>query len=299
MQVIVRVPATSANLGPGFDCLGLALDLWNETSFSLTGQGLSINVEGEGEGKLSLDHSNLIVQAAQHYYSFVGQELPTDITIHCQNHIPLSSGLGSSAAAVLTGLLGANALAGNLLSQEEVLNLAIELEGHPDNVAPALHGGLSLSAPDGKANISKQINVHPFQIAIVLPEVKLSTQDARNALPPSVGMSDAVFNLSHTTLTVEALRNGDLELLSQAMQDRLHQPYRLPLIPGAAEAIQAAQNTGAAAALSGAGPSVIAFAEGNVDAVAERMQSAFTDKGIASRKFTLGIAAKGATIKQT
>ena len=298
MQVVVKVPATSGNLGPGFDCLGLAFELWNKTSFSLTGDGLSIIIQGEGHDELSTGKSNLIAQAAMHLYQMIEKEFPKNLSIQCDNHIPISSGLGSSATAVLAGLLGANALAGNPLSKEDILQLAIDMEGFPDNVSPALYGGLTLSASNNETSIIRQLNVHPFNIVIILPDVNLATQDARDALPKSVTLSDAVFNLSHTALTAEALRSGDLQLLQQAMQDRLHQPYRLPLIPGAAKAIQAAQDVGAAAALSGAGPSVIAFLNGNVDELAVTMQAAFEDKDVSSRVFKLGIAASGAEATQ-
>lgn len=294
MQAHFRVPATSANLGPGFDCLGLALDLWNETSFSLTGQGLSIEVHGEGQDTLPAEKNNLIIQAAARVYETIAVDFPSDFAIRCSNRIPLSSGLGSSAAAVLTGLMGANTLAGNPLSEMEIFHLAMELEGHPDNISAALYGGLTLSMMDNGSSTIKQLDCHPFDLIVILPEVSLSTQDARDALPKQVDLGDAVFNASHTALTIDALRSGNLPLLRQAMQDRVHQPYRLPLISGAAEALTAAQNCGAAAALSGAGPSVIAFSKGNRDELAEQMQTAFADKGIRSRTFKLTLATSGA-----
>ena len=183
MKISVKVPATSANLGPGFDSLGLALDLWNETTITLAIE-FSVRVKGEGMDKLATGKNNLIIRAAQRLAEFAGRSLPP-FHADCVNQIPLSSGLGSSAAATLTGLLAGNALLGKPLLREEILSLATELEGHPDNVAPALMGGLVVSTMDHDDKvIARQIPTDSaMQITIALPDFELSTQEARGVLP--------------------------------------------------------------------------------------------------------------------
>ncbi len=297
--VRVRVPATSANLGPGFDCLALALDLWNQVELRLEGDGIRVIVRGEGSDRLPRDETNLVAQAALGLYHAAHIAPPPGLRIECVNRIPLSSGLGSSAAARLAGLLGANALAGEPLSEEEILELAADLEGHPDNVSAALAGGLALSVRAGERLLVRSYApVLPLPAAVVVPEVNLPTVAARRALPKQAPLADAVFNLGRTALVVEALRSGDLDLLGEAMQDRLHQPYRLALIPGAAAAIEAALRAGAsAAALSGAGPGVIAFPREDPQAVAAAMKAEFTAVGVRARAWILAACQDGAAVE--
>jgi homoserine kinase len=298
MHITIRIPATSANLGPGFDSLGLALDLWNETIFTLAIE-YSVQVHGEGQERISAGENNLIIRSAQRLAELVGKRLPP-FHVDCVNRIPLSSGLGSSAAAKLTGLLGANALLGKPLSKTEILDLATELEGHPDNVAPALLGGLVASmVQDGKV-LAHRIHLEdnhdaPIHITVVLPDFHLSTQQARAALPEQVTLKDAVHNISRSVLVTEAFRTGNLELLSKAMTDTLHQPYRLWLIPGGREAMDAAKESGAsAAAISGAGPSIIAFSAKREEAIGEAMTRAFEGAGHSARTFHLKLSHHGA-----
>ncbi len=298
MHITIRIPATSANLGPGFDSLGLALDLWNETIFTLAIE-YSVQVHGEGRERISAGENNLIIRSAQRLAELVGKRLPP-FHVDCVNRIPLSSGLGSSAAAKLTGLLGANALLGKPLSKTEILDLATELEGHPDNVAPALLGGLVASiVQDGKV-LAHRIHLEdnhdaPIHITVVLPDFHLSTQQARAALPEQVTLKDAVHNISRSVLVTEAFRTGNLELLSKAMTDTLHQPYRLWLIPGGREAMDAAKESGAsAAAISGAGPSIIAFSAKREEAIGEAMTRAFEGAGHSARTFHLKLSHHGA-----
>jgi homoserine kinase len=296
MKLLVKVPATSANLGPGFDSLGLALDLWNETTITLAIE-FSLRVKGEGEEKLSTGENNLIVRAAQRLAEVAGRTLPP-FHADCVNQIPLSSGLGSSAAATLTGLLAGNALLGNPLLKEEILDLASEMEGHPDNVAPALMGGLVVSTMHAGKVIARRIPTRMnMYITLVLPEFHLPTKEARAALPEKVSMKDAVHNISRAVLVTEAFRNGDLTLLGKVMTDALHQPYRLPLIPGAHAAMEAAKATGAdAVALSGAGPSLIAFSSKAEAGIGEEMKRAFESAGLMARVFPLKVSNEGASI---
>ena len=297
-RVRVRVPATSANLGPGFDCLGLALDLWNEAEFTLEGEGLRLRCDGEGRD-IPTDERNLIVQGMRFFCDTRGLPFPHGVKIDCHNHIPVSSGLGSSAAAVIMGLLGAAALLDVPLETGDALALGARMEGHADNASAALLGGLVMvAAGKGGAWLARRIQIPERQVAVVLPEVTLPTHAARAALPTEIAMQDVTYNLGRAILVVEALRTGDLDLLSQAMDDRLHLPYRLPLIPGAECALDAARQAGASAVtLSGAGPSLIAFTAGDPSRAAEAMSEAFKQAGVPSRTFLLKTSPAGASIE--
>lgn len=301
MKILVKVPATTANLGPGFDALGLALDLWNETEFVATDDcQIIVSVSGEGEGKLPLNAENAIVEAALKIYKLVGKPC-AGLRIRCLNRVPIGSGLGSSSAAMLTGMLGANALLGSPFNDEEILKLAIETEGHPDNVAPAMLGGLVASIVHEERVISLKLparaNRSPMRVTIVLPDFDFPTKQARAILPKQVERKDAIYNISRAVLVTEALRSGDLDLLGKAMTDMLHQPYRLPLIPGAQSAMQAGRQAGAAAvALSGAGPSLIAFSSKEHPGIGAAMQRAFEQAGLTARIFELGTSYEGAEV---
>jgi homoserine kinase len=297
MKFSIKVPATSANLGPGFDTLGLALNLWNETTIT-SADDFSVKVSGEGAGRLSGGKYNLLVRAAQKLADHVGRPLPP-FYAECVNRVPLSSGLGSSAAAILTGLLAGNALLENPWSEEEILNLASVMEGHADNVAAGLMGGLVVSTLEKGKAVAHQIPIGmDVHITIALPDFRLPTKEARAALPRKVSMKDATYNISRTVLVTEAFRMGDLSLLGKAMTDKLHQPYRLKLIPGALSAMGAAREAGAAAvALSGAGPSLIAFSSKAEAGVGEAMKRAFGEAGLEARIFQLGASGRGAEIQ--
>jgi len=303
-EVLVHVPATTANIGPGFDCLAMALDLWNDLSIDLAGEGLTIRIHGEGQDCLPRNESNLVWQAMQRVFTLTGCQTPENISLLCNNQIPLSSGLGSSAAAVLVGLLGANELCGSPLSRQQLLALAVEMEGHPDNAAAAMAGGLVLVGNTGMRLITYPLGMlrvggEPLQTAVVLPDFQLSTHAARAALPTAVPLADAVYNNAMTALVIQALLEGDMELLGEVMQDRLHQPYRLKLIPGSEAAIRAARESGAAAAvLSGAGPAVIAFGLEDMRSAAEAMVSAFDQAGLSTRTFNLQVSEIGASVER-
>lgn len=282
-ELVVTVPATSANLGPGYDCLGLALDLWNTTTFRIGGDGIRVCVQGEGAGQLPEDSGNLVVQAFTALYVRREATMLRDLQIECHNLIPVSSGLGSSTAAILTGLIAANYFLGQPLSKLDLLRMAIDIEGHADNAAAALFGGLVLVAADVHPPIVRPYPLPALSVVVVVPEVQLPTREARAVVPKKIVRSDAIFNLNRLALLIDALREGDRHLLMTAMDDRIHQPYRLPLIPGSQAAILAARQLGAAAALSGAGPSVIAFANDNAYAVADAIQTAFRNAGVSTR----------------
>jgi homoserine kinase len=216
-----------------------------------------LTIEGEGKDKLPTDANNTIVEAALQVYDLVGKPC-TGMQVRCVNRVPLDSGLGSSSAAMLTGMLGANALLGNPFSREEILKLAIETEGHPDNVAPAMLGGLVASIIHESHVVSLRLTLTgqrtPIYITVVLPDFDFPTKQARAILPKQVERRDAIYNISRAVIVTEAFRTGDLDMLGEAMTDKLHQPYRIPLIPGAQAAMEAMKKAGASAvALSGAG----------------------------------------------
>ncbi|GKU75705.1 homoserine kinase [Paenibacillus sp. L3-i20] len=262
-RVIVKIPASTANLGPGFDSLGMALSLfaWIEMEQSHTGM-TTFQLHGDGMDGLPTDKSNLVYKVAQLVFKEAGVEVP-ELHIAMYSEIPLTRGLGSSASAIIGALVAANALIGSPLSDDKLFQIATELEGHPDNVAASLFGGIAVSAWDGAEAQHVRIEPHPSLEALVaIPAFELSTEKARHALPSQISMADAVFNVGRTSLLVAALASGELGLIRHAMKDRLHQPYRAALIPGMTEILERATDFGAlGAALSGAGPTLIAFVD--------------------------------------
>lgn len=307
MKVKVTIPATTANLGPGFDCLGLALGLYNTVTLTadmatcvadgLTDDDLVITAEGEGACQLPTDATNLVYKAADTVFTRVGKR-PSLLRIHLQNQIPIGSGLGSSGAAVVGGLLAANALLGDPLSFADIQQLAIIYEGHPDNVVAALHGGMVLAIRDETTWHLEPVPLPPLQVIFVLPDFDFPTAAARAALPEFVPRADAIFNYSRLPLLLRALETADYTKLALAMQDRIHQPYRVPLVPGLAMALEAMVEAGAAGvALSGAGPSLIAFAAEGHTVIAAAAQAAFAAAGLKSRTWILPIAQTGADVK--
>lgn len=304
-MVKVIVPATSANLGPGFDTLGVALGLYNTIEMAETGiLDDVIEIEGHGEA-LEKPENNLVWQAARRVFDRVGWR-PYGFLIREQIGIPVARGLGSSSSAIVGGLVGANALAERalgrpLLTEQELLEMAVEMEGHPDNVTPALVGGFTVSCMEDNKPLYVRFDPPAgLEAVVAIPEVPLETRRARGVLPGEVSMKDAVYNLSRATLLVAALATGRLDLLKVATQDRLHQPYRERLVPGLRAVIQAALDAGAkAAALSGAGPSVIALvARGGAEPVEQAMAAAFQWHGSDCRVQTLELAAAGAELVQ-
>ncbi|WP_227766179.1 homoserine kinase [Zhaonella formicivorans] len=296
-MVTVRVPATTANLGPGFDTMGLALNLYNYIELTEVASGLCIDVEGEGSDVIPKTTSNIVYRAVMAVFEKCGYH-PRGLKIKLRNFIPVARGMGSSAAALVGGVYAANALAGNPLSGDEMLQIAASFEGHPDNVAPALFGGIVISVMAQEQVIFRRITPPAELSAIVaIPDFPLATKIARQVLPDNVPIKDAVFNIGHSALLVLAFVKNDYELLGQAMQDRIHQPYRLDLIPGMEEVFDAAIAAGAlGVALSGAGPTLIAFTRGSQEAVGKAMQQAFNKHNISCSIKTLRPVRKGAEI---
>jgi len=262
-KITVIVPATSANCGPGYDSLGLACNLYNDFTFEiLDTPGFALEVIGEGEDRLRADGRNLAFLSFLKVWNEVrGTRIGLKVTM--QNRIPLSRGLGSSSTAIVAGLVAANLLTGSTLTKERLLNYATEIEGHPDNVAPALLGGITISYMDRSgAHSLRFLPQKELRFIAVVPDQPLSTHKARQAIPQHIPHQDAVFNASRTALYVGALMSGNYQYLNAALEDRLHQPYRIPLITGTEAVFEAAKANGAyGAIISGAGSTLMAYVD--------------------------------------
>jgi len=298
-QVHVRVPATTANLGSGFDILGLALQLYNVFTLSSTSEpGWRVSVPPGAH--LPADDRNLVFRAARALFTRVGVT-PAGLHLDLTMHIPLARGLGSSSSAIVAGLLAANQLTGNTVEREVLLAMAVALEGHPDNVTPALIGGLTLSY---MVEAQHRYLTLPFPeeltLVVAIPDFELSTAQARAVLPTQVSRADALFNCSRTALLVHALHSRHYALLAAAMDDRLHQPYRAALVPGMPAAIAAGYAAGAyGVALSGAGPTLLAIVETAPEAVARALQGAFAQHGVTCTTRLLQADTTGAVAWET
>jgi homoserine kinase len=287
-RAVVRVPATSANLGPGFDSLGLALDLHDEVEVELCDvPGVTIEVEGEGAGELDRGEGHLIVRTLRAAFDRMGAPQPIGLRLRCLNRIPHARGLGSSSAAICAGILAARALAGAAsgpaaggaagggvreLTDAEVFALATELEGHPDNVAPCLAGGLTIAWTDksGKPHMVKLVPHEDIHPVVLIPDFRLSTEAARGLLPARVPHADAAANAGRAALLIAALVDRPYPgLLLAATEDRLHQDYRAPAMPQTADLVRRLRSMGIPAVVSGAGPTILVFTEANTAADTE------------------------------
>ncbi|MEZ0341746.1 homoserine kinase [Mycobacterium sp. pV006] len=287
------VAASSANLGPGFDSLGLALSIYDEIIVETTESGLVVDVEGEGQGQVPLDSSHLVVRAIERGLRVLGVTAP-GLIVRCRNDIPHSRGLGSSAAAVVGGLAAANGLAAQidcpLMDQDELVQVSSEFEGHPDNAAAAVCGGAVVSWTDEDGDqrryAAAPIRLHPdINLFVAIPQVRSSTAETRVLLPEQVSHCDARFNLSRAALLVVALSERP-DLLLSATEDVLHQPQRAPAMPASAELFEVLRRCGIAAVLSGAGPAVLALST-RQELPDEAVRCA-ADKGFTLVKTTVG-----------
>ena len=296
-RVRVTVPATSANLGPGFDVLGLALTL--ENVFELEeAEKCSVEVIGEGAATLPRGEGNIVVQGAAAVYATLGRPF-RGLRVKQVNGIPTGRGLGSSATAWLGGMLGANALCEGGLSSELLLDLAVKEEGHPDNLAAALYGGLTIAfLEDGHVRVLKLPLSSGLRFPVLIPDFEAETVAARAVLPSQFSREDGVFNLARACILVGALTIGRHDLLRSAMADRWHQPYRVELFPWLDGVFAAAQEAGALGwALSGAGPSVLAVARGEAENVAAAMLEALKRSGRSGRARILDVAELGSRVE--
>ncbi len=288
--VRIRVPATSANLGPGFDALGLALSLYDEVEARVTGGGLTIEVAGESADLADAGESHLVVQAMRAAFDELGAQ-PPGLALRCVNRIPHGRGLGSSAAAIVAGILAARALAAETTSPEAALPLATRLEGHPDNVAAALLGGLTIAWDTRAVRLQPLEAIRPVAI---IAQNRVGTEVARGLLPDQVPHQDAAFNSGRSALLVAALTSSP-EALLDATADRLHQDYRAKAMPGTYDLVTRLRAAGVPAVVSGAGPSVLAFT-GAVDQVTTIVDSTGEETGTAWSISPLDVARHGASI---
>ena len=278
--VRVKAPATTANMGPGYDCLGMALDVWNTIEVEVLDSGEPVvEVTGEGAGELGTGRDNLVYRSMEFLFQDAGQEMPL-VRIRCDNAIPLARGMGSSAAAIAGGLVAANVICSQDYTSNDLLEMAATIEGHPDNVAAAVLGGMQLVISDkteeGSRLYAVSINVPPELHAVVfVPQVRIATEDARAVLPEKVTVADAVHNMGRIGLLVASMTTNHPEYLAIATQDLLHQPYRQPLFPAMKVIFKAALDAGALGVfLSGSGSTVLALTQGREMTVAYEMAEA-------------------------
>jgi homoserine kinase len=300
VRVQVRVPATSANLGPGFDALGLALALYNDVQAS-GADGVSVTVDGEGAGSLPTGADNVVARGVRLAFEAAGRPFK-GVALRCTNRIPPARGLGSSAAAWVGGLVAGNALSGAGLTSDALLALATRAEGHPDNVAAALLGGLTVSCAGEDGAVTAISLPVPDGLAwvVLVPTITSSTAEARAVLPAAVPRADAIFNVQRVALLLAALQTRRRDALPAALDDRLHQPYRRALFPWLPTVADAARGAGAlGCVLSGAGPALLALVAGDGQAVARAMEQALRGAGVDGRADTYAVDTAGATVLES
>ena len=299
-KAAARIPASTTNLGPGFDVLGLALQLYSTITLETTPTDTQVVVSGVDADKIPSTREHIAFQAVAHVFKESGTKLSIEnLKLSIENGIPAIRGLGGSGTAIIGGLLTANVLCGTPFSRPELLNFATALEGHPDNVAASLHGGLVISAQEGTQTHTIQLEC-PAHLYVVLaiPDFPLSTEQARRVLPKHVNFSDAIYNMSRSALLIGSIATGKLEMLPIAMTDKLHQPYRSELIPGFDDVVAAATAAGAlGVALSGAGPTIAAYCLTNMKEVGNQMRNAFKKHNVACQIRILGIDRAGAVVQ--
>lgn len=303
-RVRVEVPATTANLGAGFDALGLALELVNTIEVEVTGvDGVYVDITGEGADTLPTDSSHLVVQSLFHYYDVIKRERPRGLRLRQEIGVPLKGGLGSSATAVVGGLLAASVLSGVDASVDDILQLACALEGHPDNVAPALLGGLVAAVRTDAGRVcavSVPVSEGWRPVAVLaVPDFEVNTKDARSVLQETVSLKDAAYNVGRAALFVAAAAAGRTDCLAESMSDRLHQQSRSCLIPGLQEVFNAAMDAGAlGVSLSGSGPTILALSESEqARTVGTAMCEAFADAGVKAQVIYTKPRFRGATVE--
>ncbi len=296
-MICVHVPATSANLGPGYDAVGLALSLGMRISMDRAPYPM---VEVRGTGAELIPHSteHPAYKAARFVAELVG-EYDAHFHLIQENAIPPARGLGGSAAALVGGAVAANDLLGRSLAAPDLLNLVCELDGHPDNAAPALLGGLVIGTLTLEGISAVRLEPKGLKVVVAVPDFAVSTSAARRALPEKVSHKDASFNVGRAGLLLGALATGEYDLLRVAMQDRLHQPYRSHLIPGLEDVIEAAQINGAyGACLSGSGPTVLAFSpKAQASRIARAMREAFEAREVQAKTWALDVDLSGARVE--
>jgi len=299
--ITIKVPATTANIGSGFDCLGTALSLYNYfkfTPFDSTSETpeLKITVTGSESDRVSTDKTNLLYQSFERFYQEINKPVPS-ISMEIELGIPLARGLGSSATAIIGGLMGANEIEGNPLTKTEIMNMAISMEGHPDNVVPTLLGNCQLSVTNGTVWEICEIPWHSEIIPVVaIPDFELSTEEARSVLPKQLSYSDAIFDIAHLGLLLRGLETNNEKWLRVALEDKLHQPYRQSLIKGYNEVKKSALEAGAyGMVISGAGSTLLALTGSqNTEKVITAIAQTWLEMGIKPQVKALQLDQKGA-----
>ena len=276
-MIKVKVPASSANMGAGFDTLGVAVGLYNRLRIEEIPSGLEIRTLNSG-GYVLQNENNLIYRAMRVVFDTVGYE-PTGIRIVQNSSIPMTRGLGSSSACIIGGMIGANALSGRQLSYGEILNLATQMEGHPDNVAPAMYGGFCVSITENGKVITKSYKLNPrIKFAVMIPDYFVATKKSRGLLPETVNLKDAAFNISRASMFQAALITGDMEKLRYGAGDRLHQPYRKEYVDGMEEIFEKSYTAGSRATyLSGSGPTIVSVIDDGYDEFKNEMNNFFAE----------------------
>lgn len=295
----VRVPASSANLGPGFDALGLALGVYLECTFERAAT-LELSVTGRDAAAIPSDERNLIWQTALAAAREAGHALPpARVDIH--NGIPLGKGLGSSAAAIVAGVVLASELAGLQWSKQQVLAIAARMEGHPDNAAASVYGSVVASAldEDGTAHAVKLKMPNSVRVAVLVPEFVLPTHEARAVLPVCYTRADAIYNVQRAALLIAALAAGELAALSASLEDRMHQPYRMHLVPGLSGCLALRRPGLIGCTLSGAGPSILIFYETGADTVCELVRQQFCLENQGVELLPLAVDLDGYCVRDT
>ncbi len=310
MKVSVKVPASSANIGTGFDCLGIALPIYNTVTIEetvLPGTGIEINMMAEEETidemvfeNIPKDENNIVYKAVELLYNSIGQ-VPSELKINIESQIPIARGLGSSSSVIVGGLIAANKLLGNPADEAALLAIATEVEGHPDNVAPAILGGFVLSnqEDDGSISYCKFNWPEEWDLTVCVPDFELSTSIARSVLPKEVPMQDAVFNAKHLGMLVHAVNTKDAKLMKQALQDRLHQQYREKLVPGMKEIMEAFKHEDGilGCVLSGAGPTILVISyKYDLDKIKSTVVDIWANQNIKADVRTLKVEEKGAEV---
>ncbi len=310
MKVSVKVPATTANLGPGFDCMGMALPIYNTITIEetvLPGTGVEINVFADSDmveqsslEHIPLDNNSIVYKAVELLYNMIGQS-PTELRINIHSNIPVARGLGSSSSVIVGALFAANELLGRPADEMALLSIACEIEGHPDNITPAIVGGLVISSQedDGSVVYRKLDWPEEWALTVCIPDFELATDIARSVLPKEVPMKDAIFNAKRLAMFVEAVHTKDSELMKLALQDRLHQPYRMKLVPGLSAIIENLKHFDnvLGCVLSGAGSSILIISEKtNLEKMRSVVKETWADQNIKCEIKTLGIENKGAQI---
>ena len=302
-KYLIKVPASSTNLGAGFDSLGLALDLYLEIQVQEgTAKGIDIDVTGEGANQLKKNvRENLIWKVLQNVFVSEKKAIP-NLKLSVCNQIPLASGLGSSAAAIVGALGVFEALTGQELTEEKFFRYALAFENHPDNLSAARFGGFTVSCVNDEDQVSciRLKIANPIKILLVVPDFHLATFQSREVLPDDLRIDDIIFNIQHAALTVAALTSGQFQFLRESLSDKLHQPYRVSLIPGLSEVLKLSfENISGllGVSLSGAGPSVLCFFDGESRKIFQRIQGIFNKHGINCRPFELQIDNLGRSIQ--